>query len=135
MSQANVETLRGLYEEFKRGNWAAAAEFCDPAVEWRWTSDQMGLTGERRFHGLDEVGKAMAEWLATWESFWAEAEEFIDAGDRVVVCVRLHGRLKGSAAPLDATQADVYTFLDGKIMRIENYAHRAEALDAAGLVG
>jgi ketosteroid isomerase-like protein len=135
MSRANVEVVRGLYEEFTRGNWAAAAKFCDPAVEWRWTSDQMGLTGQRSFHGLEEVGRAMAEWLATWESFWAEAEEFIDAGDRVVVCVHQHGRLKGSAAVLEATQADIYTFLNGKIVRIENYADRAEALEAVGLAG
>ena len=77
--------MRGLYHEFKRGNFAAGAEVCDPAVEWRWTSDQMGLTGERSFRGLEEVGQAMAEWLAMWDSFWAEAEDFIDAGDRVVV--------------------------------------------------
>jgi ketosteroid isomerase-like protein len=133
MSQANVETLRGLYEEFRRGNWGAAAELCDPAVEWRWTSDQMGLTGERSFRGLDEVGKAMAEWLATWDSFRNEAEEFIDAGDRVVVYVHLRGLLTGSAFEVQAKQADVYTFLDGKIIHIENYSDTDEALKAVGL--
>lgn len=133
MSQENVETLRGLYEEFKRGNWAAAAEFCDPAVEWRWTSDQMGLTGARSFRGLEEVGQAMAEWLATWDSFRNEAEEFIDAGDRVVVYVHLRGLLRGSAFEVKAKQTDVYTFLDGKIIRIENYSDRGEALKAVGL--
>src|SRR5258708_26772269 len=124
-----------MYEEFKRGNFAAAGEYCDPAVEWRWTSDQMGLTGQRSFHGLEEVGRAMAEWLATWDWFWNEAEDFIDAGDRVVVWVHLHGRLKGSTAVLEAQQADVYTFPHGKIVLMENYADRAEALEAVGLGG
>jgi ketosteroid isomerase-like protein len=76
----------------------------------------------------------MAEWLATWDSFRSEAEEFIDAGDRVVVYVHLRGVLKGSPFEVESKQADVYTFLDGKIIRIENYSDRAEALEGVGLV-
>jgi ketosteroid isomerase-like protein len=133
MSQANVETLRNLYEEFKRGNFGAVNECWDPAVEWRWTSDWMGLTGKRSFCGAQEVGAAMAEWLAMWEWFWNEAEDFIDAGDRVVVCVHQHGLMKGSPFELENKQAEVYTFRDEKIVLIENYADRGEALKAVGI--
>jgi hypothetical protein len=41
-----------LYEEFKRGNWAAAAEFCDAAVE-------------RYGHPREDA--ARARLLAAWE--------------------------------------------------------------------
>jgi ketosteroid isomerase-like protein len=51
----------------------------------------------------------------------------------VVVYVRLRGLLKGSRFEVEARQADVYTFLDGKITRIENYSDRGEALKAVGL--
>ena len=66
-------------------------------------------------------------------SFRNEAEEFIDAGDRVVVYVHLRGLLKGSPFEVESKRADVYTFLDGKIIRIENYSDRGEALEAVGL--
>jgi ketosteroid isomerase-like protein len=119
MSQKNLEMLHGIYEGIERGNFAATEKYLDPEVEWRWTSDQMGLTGKRSFRGLDEIRKGMGEWLGTWESFWVEPEEFRDAGDRAVVFVCVHARLKGSAVDVETRQADVYTFRNEKILCIE----------------
>jgi ketosteroid isomerase-like protein len=127
--------LRQMYADLARGDFPAAEQHLGANIEWRWTSDQMGLMGKRSFRGLDEIRKGMAEWLGTWDSFWLDAEEIHDAGDRAVVFVCVHARLKGATADVETRQADVYTFHDRKIVRIENYTDRVEALEAVGLEG
>jgi ketosteroid isomerase-like protein len=59
-------------------------------------------------------------------------EEFADMGDRVVVTVRFRARGRGSGTPVDARLYDVFTLRDGKIVRMDQFAERAEALEAVG---
>jgi ketosteroid isomerase-like protein len=72
----------------------------------------------------------MTSWLQTWDVFTVETEEFIESDQRIIVFVRLRGRPRGSSADVEGRQADVYTFRDGKIVRIEN-TPREEIRDAA----
>ena len=46
----------------------------------------------------------------------ATAEEFIDAGDRVVVSAYFKGRGRGSGIEVAARFYDVYTLRDGKVV-------------------
>ena len=59
-------------------------------------------------------------------------EEFLDLGDRVVVTLRLRGRGHGSGVEIDALFYEIYTLRDGKIIRMDEFTDRAEALEAAG---
>jgi ketosteroid isomerase-like protein len=120
MSDSQVEALRAVYVELARGNFAAMLPLLDPDVEWLWTSDQMGLTGDELYRGVEDVSRAMARWLRTWDSFAVDAEEFIESDDRIVVLVHMRARPRGSSADVESRQADIYTFRDGKIVRIEN---------------
>ena len=120
MASANLSALRSAYEELARGNFRVLLPLLDPSVEWRWTPDQMGLTGDDVYCGIEDVSAAMAAWLRTWETFVVEAEEFAEDADEVSVRVRLRGRPRGSEAQLESRQFDVYSFRDGKIVRIEN---------------
>ncbi len=58
---------------------------------------------------------------------------FVDIDDRVVVTVRLRGRGRGSGVEVDARFYDVFTLRDGKIVRMDQFTERSEALGAAGL--
>ena len=49
------------------------------------------------------------------------------------VTVRFRGRGRASGIEIDARLYEVYTLRDGKVLRIDEYEHRAEALEAAGL--
>ena len=55
----------------------------------------------------------------------------MDMGDRVVVTVRLGGRGRGSGVEIAARFYDVYTLRDGKIVRMDQFTERSEALEAA----
>ena len=69
----------------------------------------------------------------TFEEFRWEAEELIDAGDRVVVVIRARGRARGGGVDLDHRFGALYTLRDGKIVRLQWFDDKAEALEAVGL--
>ncbi len=60
-------------------------------------------------------------------------DELIDAGESVVVLLRDHGRRKDMDAEVELIAATTFTFREGKLARIGDYATRAEALAAVGL--
>jgi ketosteroid isomerase-like protein len=62
-----------------------------------------------------------------------QPEEFIDGGDYVVACVRLHGRGRASGASYDEHEVHVFRLRDGKIVELREYREKDEALRAAGL--
>jgi ketosteroid isomerase-like protein len=61
------------------------------------------------------------------------AEEFLQAGDKVVAVMRQRGRSKTSGMHADMSFAQVWTVRDGLIMRMQMYADPQEALEAVGL--
>jgi len=92
----------------------------------------LGLTSGGE--GIEGLVSAWRSWLAPWESYWSEVEEFVDVDDeRVVVLVRDHGRLRGSTSEVENISASIWTVRGGKIARIEFHTNRAQALKVAGL--
>jgi len=85
------------------------------------------------YRGRDEVQAGFAEWLAAWETFRFEAEEYLDHGDHVVVGGMQIGRGRDSGVEVRISTFSVVTLQDGKITRHRSYLDRAEALEAAGL--
>jgi ketosteroid isomerase-like protein len=63
----------------------------------------------------------------------AEAEEFIDAGEAVVVPVRMSGLGRASGAKLELRLAHLWVLRNGKVIRGEVYRTTEEALEAAGV--
>jgi ketosteroid isomerase-like protein len=51
----------------------------------------------------------------------------------VFVAARFRASGRASGVEVDTCLYEVYTVRDGKVLRIDEYAHRAEALEAAGL--
>ena len=79
---SNVDTARAAYEAFGRGDLAALQEdFAEDAV---WvTSDELPLGGVTE--GRDAIMANFAQIPNYWTSFSVEPEEFIDAGEYVIV--------------------------------------------------
>jgi ketosteroid isomerase-like protein len=133
MAQEDVEALRRVYEQMAQGNFWAARDIFHPEIAWEWSSGMSGLTGVSTYHGIKGVEAATRDQFEAWEWFWQEGEEFIEAGDDVVVLTRLHGRMKGSESEVQSHAADVWTFREGSAVRFRSYDSRAEALEAVGL--
>ena len=98
----------------------------DPDMVWN-------PVDEAASQGHDGVRAALARWEGEWDEYEATADEFVDMGDRVVATLHFHGRGRGSGVETDARFYEVYTVRDGKIVRMDEFTERSEALEAAGL--
>jgi ketosteroid isomerase-like protein len=125
MSQENVDVVRRLFAVLDRQDWRAALGFFDPDVEWSPT--------EGTYRGLEGLASSVAEWLEPWEKHQIEAEEFTEAGNKVLAVVHLTGRGAGSGMEIDQRFFQVYAVRNGKIIRMVEFVTRDEALEAAGL--
>ena len=79
---SNVDTARSAYQAFGSGDLAALqSSFAENAV---WvTSDELPLGGV--VEGRDQIMGNFAQIPNYWSSFSVEPDEFIDAGEYVVV--------------------------------------------------
>ena len=98
MSEENVEIVRQIYAEWGRGNFREGAALYDPHV-LLVVRPEFGLaSGEGVYCGPDEVARYMREvFLPEWEGLAIAGDEFLDAGDSVVVHVDQRGTV-GKAA-------------------------------------
>jgi ketosteroid isomerase-like protein len=62
-------------------------------------------------------------------------EEFIAAGDSVVVRVHQHAAGRESGAPVDMRYYQVWTFRGSSVIRIESIREQEDALEPVGLGG
>jgi ketosteroid isomerase-like protein len=122
MSQQSVEIVR----RFLMAGVDEALTYADPGIVWNPIE-------ELPTRGHDAVRASLARWKAEWDDYKMVPEEFVDRGDRVVVTVRLGGRGRGSGVEIDALFYDVYTLRDGKIVRMDQFTERSQALEAAEL--
>ncbi len=132
MSQENVKIVKANFEAFaSRGLDGWMEQFADD-VEYRAPEGSLDDVGP--IHGKTALRAWLQQWIDTFEGFWFEAVEFIDAGEgQVVVVERFGGRAKISGIETEQTQAVVSTIRDGKIARCREFMTRREALEAAGL--
>ena len=98
MSQADIETLRTVYEALDRGDWPAAFRAWDLDIELE-TADRMTQAGTYRGH--QEIKNFFEDLLEPFEEVDVEPQEFFDRGDQVVVFLQLRSRPKGSSAMME----------------------------------
>jgi ketosteroid isomerase-like protein len=129
MSRQKVELVRAGIEAFNRQDWEAVLEHAAPD----FVLDMSRSIGPRRgTYKLDQLRSYLEDFGETFESFRIEADEFIEAGERVVVPTTAHARGR-DGIEAQAHTALVYTFRDGAVTRMVMYQGRQEALKAAGL--
>jgi ketosteroid isomerase-like protein len=129
MSEANVETVRRAWEAFARHDNHAIFPLYDPEVE----IDDIRLG--RIYRGFDGVREYFRDWLAVWDEYGHEVEEWIDAGDDVIAVMHWWGQGKQSGLRVEERTSHVWTLRDGKLWRLRIYATKADALKAVGMSG
>ncbi len=125
-----MEKLRAAYEFLARTQ-GPDFDFLDPDVEYHTRVD---LPDSSTYRGHDGVAKLSSEWSESFDDLRFDPEEFIDAGDDVVIAVlRLSGRIRGSGEEVKMPETHVWTMRDGKGVECREYPTKAEALKAVGL--
>ena len=89
MSQANVEIVERLFESYRRGDYEEAAACLAPDVVYE-------VGQELPLRGRAEVRAMWERWDSTWDDLETVPEDFLDAGDQVLVTVHYSARGRGS---------------------------------------
>ncbi len=124
---SSLEIVKRSYEAFARKDLAGVTGDMHPDIEWQ---QAQGLPHGGTYRGLDEVRHNIFEPLDVewWDEFSAEPDEFLDAGDQVVVLGRYRGVGKETGKPLDVPFVHIWTLRDGQAVRFRQF------LDTAGWV-
>jgi len=132
MSEQNVQIVRRGYELYAAGDLEGVTALLSANAE---VADAGGLgvagTAAGTRFGPEGFLRANEEALESFEEYRVEPEEFIDAGEAVVVRVRIFGRGRASGANLDIRVAHLWVLRDGKAVRGDVYRTTEEALEAA----
>lgn len=132
MSGENAELIRRVYELGLDLHVLHRAfdEYLTEDVELRLPAVYPDATAYRGREGLER-------WLEmvddTWREWAFEPERFYEAGDRVLVLVRLVAAGGQSGVRLDRKVAHVWSIRDGRVTAIDVYLERDEAFAAVGL--
>jgi ketosteroid isomerase-like protein len=127
MSAQDVETLRGLYEDWAKGDYSRADVFA-PDIELSIEDEFPDIMLEPGYKGFLAT---MRMWLSSWEDFAVDAKELIDLDEHVVAIVEWHGISKYSGGLVKRNSAHLWRMRDGKAVSLKLCRDRAEAFVAA----
>jgi ketosteroid isomerase-like protein len=122
MSQSDVAALRDAYEAFSRGEFDVASRILASDIEWVENGKGMPYSGT--WHGpesvVNDVWTVFAQYWGGPGVVGLEADQFLDAGDHIVVTGRFTGR-DSEGRTLDAPCAHVWRMSNGAAARFANY--------------
>jgi uncharacterized protein len=119
------------YEAFNAGDIEASLTILDPAIEWH-TYIVPG-PGGGTYHGHDGVRELWSDAYRIFGGFKNVPEKLFESGDRVVAFIRVEGVGAKSGIAVQARIAHVFSFRNDKVIRVESFEDRDEALRVAGI--
>ena len=132
MSEANVALVRGVYEAFARGDVPAVLGAMAPDMVWNEAENFIYADGNP-YRGPEAIVSGIFARLGgEWDGFAAVPEEFLDAGDTVVMLGRYGGTYKATGRSLDAWMAHVWRIRDGRAVE---FRQLVDTLAAARVTG
>jgi hypothetical protein len=124
---AETSALREVYAALNRNDIEAAVRTFDAQIAWiapAW--------GGGTYCGLEAVKTHLSQSRSTWAEGSCEPERFIAVGDRVVVSIYVHVRLKRETEWREGRHAAVYTFRNNKAIEMRIFDDMQQALTWAG---
>jgi ketosteroid isomerase-like protein len=131
MSQENVDVVRQGLEAFNSEDMERILAFVDPDFE---TAVSGELSAEPdTYRGHDGIRRYFESFRDAMDEIRFEPERFWDAGEAVVVALRLTAKGRQTAIRVEQRIAQVWSIRDGRAVSVRTYTSIAEALRVAGL--
>ncbi|HEX2396727.1 MAG TPA: nuclear transport factor 2 family protein [Solirubrobacteraceae bacterium] len=128
----DVRRLRRGYEAFNRGDLDTVLRSVSPDVEIR---DREEIPDPGVYRGLKAAREVLVRNTAEFEGYRIEPEEFIEAGEHIVVVARQSGRGRTSGAEVAGTIVHSWHVRDGRVLGMRAFSAREQALAALGASG
>jgi uncharacterized protein len=130
MSAENIEIVRQSLDAYNRRDFDGIRALNASDIELDWSASRGPEAGVYR--GVDDVIAFYRNFLAAWQLVEIEPDDFIAAGDSVVVPNTAHLRGRDGIETV-ARGAFVFDLRDGRIARIRLFQETRAALEAVGL--
>jgi ketosteroid isomerase-like protein len=133
MSQENMEVIRGMYESFGRGDVSAVLEQMHQHIEWK-EAENFIYADRNPYVGPQAVLDGVFMRLASeWANFMVAPEEWLDAGNHVVVLGTYSGRHKETGREVRAQFAHIWGVTHGRVVRFQQYTDTKQFAEAITL--
>jgi uncharacterized protein len=131
VSRANIAALHRVLEAFNSGDIERILEAADPDFEAVVPPE---LSAEPdSYHGHEGVRRYFATFADAMEDVRFELGRVWDAGDLLVVTMRMTVRGKQTGIPVEQRFAQTWGIRDGRALSVHTFPSLAQAFEAAGL--
>jgi uncharacterized protein len=127
MSAEDCEAIKRIYDAFSR--WDVPELSRDVTHDFELNEPEVLPYGGTR-HGYDGVEAFATVFQDHVEGPWADPDDFLDAGDRIVVVGRMAGTARATGRDFEVPFAHVWALSDGVASRCDVYTDTAVLLAA-----
>jgi len=127
---AQTEALEHFFAAVNRNDMQAITRDFDPQIV---RMEPEGFETAGQYRGIEEVREHVSKGRGTWAEGSCDPEEFLEAGDKVVVYLHAWVRMKDATEWMGGRFADGFVFRDGRIIEYVTFWERADALKWAGI--
>ena len=129
MSRENVEIVRTAYAALAEQGVEAVLALADPQCE---ATTPPSLASEAdTYRGHEGVRRWFGSFGGAMEGVYFEGLEFTSVGDKVLVDTKLHARGRATGIETEQRAFLVWTLREGLVTRVDTFAERGQALEAA----
>ena len=130
MSQQSVEVIRGIYDSFGKGDVPAILGQMDQQIEWN-EAENFIYADRNPYVGPQAILEGVFMRFGTeWLGFTVNPEEWLDAGNHVVVLGTYAGKNKETGKEVRAQFAHVWGVRGGRVVRFQQYTDTKQFADA-----
>jgi ketosteroid isomerase-like protein len=116
----NIEVVKELYRAFREQDYDAFLRLSAEDIEW---IQNEGFPGGATYKGASAVIEGVFQANnKQWSGFAYDIEEFLDAGNSVIVIGKYTGRNRISGKSMSAAAAHIYDLREGKVCRFRMFA-------------
>jgi ketosteroid isomerase-like protein len=136
MFEENVDIRRRLFERINAGDVDGELELIHPDIEWYARPDDFE---GRLIRGREDCRAEVVATNAVFADYRLEVEEYIDAGEHLLVIGRARGKGRTSGVRLEdfhelgRPRVWSWRFRDGMGIECREFRTKEEALEAVGV--
>jgi ketosteroid isomerase-like protein len=132
MSAENVAIVKGIYQAFATGDVPAVVGAMSPDIEWN-EAENFPYSDGNPYRGPDAILSGVFARLGSeWDGFGGLPEQFLDAGDTVIMVGRYVGTCNATGRAMNPQVAHFWTLEGGKAVRFQQLCDTLAVARATG---